>query len=391
MHTPIHAYSVPASDRTDLVPAYSRNREPLYESQLGHALGDIVVGLQPKTREPEIITRAVNQTLTFVSTASKNLTVTKTVNQTLTFTDELILGKILERTVEQTLVFQQILGKIFEETVNDTLTFSQQLDREVTFNRTVSQNLIFNQTPTRNITSNKSVSQTINFSQTVIKQKVAERTVNDVLTFTQVLKRVKDVAVNQTLTFVDAATQNRDRDVYVSDKLIFNQIVTKNMSFYREVQQQLVFKQPQVYSPINGEPITLPNATYTLFNVDNAFVILESITDLVILPNPEWGDTDKPEHEIRVARSMNNTVYSFIKKNLLRTLKYEFELGRLKALELQQFCNKNAGKPIYLKNWKGEIWYGNIVNDPIQYTPVSRYAPTREKVQVALEFSGMKL
>lgn len=385
-------YSGPASEREILVPAYNEGREQIYPSQMGYALGDIALGMLPFAREPAIINQNVNQTLTFTHLASKNLTITKEINQTLNLVQDVIGGKIYSVTVEQTLTFDEIIGRRYDIEINQSLTFTEQLDRTATFNRAIAQQLVLTQTPQKNATFNKSVAHNLTFSHTVAKQKIANRTVEQTLTFSQVLKRVKDASVSQTLTFVGVATQNRDRDVYVSQKLIFNQTAGRSMSFQRAVSQQLIFKEAKVFSPINATLITIPFASYTLVNAEEPFVILEGATSLVVLPPPEFGDSDKPEHEVRVARSMNNVVYSFIKRNLLRTLKYEFEIGRVKALELQQFLDLNAGKPIFLKNWKGERWYGNVINQPFNTTLESRFAPcTREKASVIIEFSGMKL
>ena len=76
--------------------------------------------------------------------------------------------------------------------------------------------------------------------------------------------------------------------------------------------------------------------------MSNSYTIL---TDdrVIVLPQPQWGDTERGNHVAIFNRTMDGTCYSIIRTVTSRTYTWTFELPRLKAIEFLDFYEeKNA-------------------------------------------------
>lgn len=117
-------------------------------------------------------------------------------------------------------------------------------------------------------------------------------------------------------------------------------------------------------------------------------------TVLVVLPNPLFGDFENSVNEVELARSMNNTVRTFIKsKDGRKILNFRFQLTRAKALEVYYFYRAHMGDQIKIEDHKGRTWRGYFAVNPIDLESARslRNNPSElgdNLTQVTLEFEA---
>lgn len=107
------------------------------------------------------------------------------------------------------------------------------------------------------------------------------------------------------------------------------------------------------------------------------------------LPNPEWGDVERLESTVQLKRSMNgNTVVTHIRSvpNSF-TNEMDFELDRLKSLELLEWFNIHAGSLMKLIDHNGVVRIGYLKVNPLDLEKVKK-ANSTEAVRVRLDFES---
>ena len=269
------------------------------------------------------------------------------------------------------------------------LTFTQTISRAGSiYNRSISQTLTFNQQVNR--VAVKSLSQTLTINQTITNIKVANRSLSQSLTINQDALGASWVfgVLSQTLTINQSLTALRVRLRSVSTPLTINQSVTRGSSiFNRSIQHSLTFgNDRRVY--FGTYLVVLPGITGT---VAKSCFLLKSRTTTVALPLPIFGDTQKRKDQFNLKRSMNGTIYTYVKTNDRQDLSYTFRLDRIKGLELRNFLMIHHSDIIELFNWKGETWIGRLTNNPIDLIAASRFDPCGEETRVTLDFEGIKI
>ena len=113
----------------------------------------------------------------------------------------------------------------------------------------------------------------------------------------------------------------------------------------------------------------------------------ESIQFTTILPNPEFSDTINNEVGISVKRSMNGTLYSYVKTSDRKKLIYDFNMTREKSLELLEFIKVYHYYNIKMTNFKGEVWNVKLITDLHDLTAIT----IGEYQTIRLEMSGIKI
>jgi hypothetical protein len=117
---------------------------------------------------------------------------------------------------------------------------------------------------------------------------------------------------------------------------------------------------------------------------------LETVT---LLPNPEFGDSEALRDTVQIRRAMDGTTYSYVRRTGgRRQLQYDFNLGRMKALELIAFVRSYQASKIQLTDHLDQVWVGNLTVNPMELETALRSptSPGRERVSVRLEFEGVK-
>lgn len=110
---------------------------------------------------------------------------------------------------------------------------------------------------------------------------------------------------------------------------------------------------------------------------------------IIFLPEPDLGDRERPEARIQLKKSMDGTTYTHITQNqsAKKTIIYNFELTRYKALELFDFVDAYLGKQWKI-TWPTEEIIAYLMVNPLQLEMTKRsvIADNVEAVLLELEF-----
>ena len=108
-----------------------------------------------------------------------------------------------------------------------------------------------------------------------------------------------------------------------------------------------------------------------------------------IIPSPGWGNFSGGLGTFDKARSMNGTLYTYVKSRSSRKKhQWSFLLSRNKMLELQRFVDTYYLSVIKITDHDDQTYLGYIINNPVEFTAVSKAPnwPGGEAYQVTLDF-----
>lgn len=379
---------------------------------------------------PIIYGRALTDTLTFTQTIVQDHYGFDAISETLVFSDTAIINRILPRAISDTLSFTETshisYAKSVSDTlsftdtivynvsrgVEDTLTFTDSVDKAFIRNRSVLHALNFTETTQPEFTLNSNVSHTLTFTETVGHVLAHIRAALHTLTFHETVKQPAH-ELTTTLTFVETAHGVAPPKVYATAsstlsltdtttvKRIYSRAIVSPLAFTETAGRQVVrslnvtddltfaegfYSKPLPLITANGQiVITLP--VVSIIKVQ-PFVIMRSPNSAIVLPTPEFNDTDNGNTTVLVQRSMIGDYRTYVRPSQRITLSYTYILGRRKALELKAFVSANLTQLITLINWKGESYVGFLGNNPVSFNITGRYVGESEKVSVAIEFQG---
>jgi hypothetical protein len=232
----------------------------------------------------------------------------------------------------------------------------------------------------------------------VLVTPVHNETVSQTIVFAGVAQCTRPAS--STLVMSDSATYILAHNIVVSQTLVMSQSGTRNAVLLRPISQTLAFNVPrQVNAPLIGT-IGGGNVTNFAYNMPIAvgnlvprrcIVVLGVPAQSVVLPCPLFGDTESYTGEMNLKRTMTGDTYTYVKKTGTEKLKYSWNLGTYKAIELRDFLIAHCQELITLQNFKGEIWYVFLTNNPFEFSHAARWQPSGERVDITLEFEGVKL
>lgn len=117
------------------------------------------------------------------------------------------------------------------------------------------------------------------------------------------------------------------------------------------------------------------------------------IQTTTLLPNPVLGDSDNLLVAILTKRSMDGTLYTYVKKKDGRKrLVFNFQVTRMKGMEVKEFYRSYAASRIKITDHLGRIWVGSFMTSPLELEFTgpwkSKRYPRGEIISLALEFEG---
>lgn len=121
------------------------------------------------------------------------------------------------------------------------------------------------------------------------------------------------------------------------------------------------------------------------------YTLLSVAEQIVVLPVPQFNDSQNYSGTLNLKRTMTGDTYTYVRRSRLNALKYTFWIGRQKSFELQSFLVNYSDHVMTLQNWKGELWNVLITNSPFEFTAKERYQPQGERIEITLEFEGLKV
>ena len=109
------------------------------------------------------------------------------------------------------------------------------------------------------------------------------------------------------------------------------------------------------------------------------------------LPHVELGENESMSNSLTVKRSLNGTLYTYIKTNDdQQLLSFKFSMTRSKGEELKRFLISYLSKKVSILDHLDRTWVGYFTTNPVEFTTVKRNAPGGgyELVEVSLDFEG---
>jgi hypothetical protein len=92
------------------------------------------------------------------------------------------------------------------------------------------------------------------------------------------------------------------------------------------------------------------------------------IETYVYLPNPEFGDSEAFSAELDRKRSIDNTLYTYVKsKDGRKKLQMRFRMTRMKMLEFRAFLVAYYRTRITLFDHLEQLWIGWITTNPNEF------------------------
>jgi hypothetical protein len=359
-----------------------------------------------------------SQMLAFTETAAIHRPVTHaaTVTQTLAFTQSAY--RVVLAAASQTLAFTQAATPRVIHPARQTLGFTETVGLAMVRDRRVLQLLALQQSETVGGTHNATLAEPLAFSETAVLGREFVKGALQLLAFRETVAGLDThtytAAPTDTLAFTQTATIARGKERSADETLALTDSVRLGKIWYRAAGDALRFRETAAKNPsviarsagdrldlLEGGPVRLPilvGGVPVIVTRPPAQVVkvrrsvtLVSRKGAIALPVAELGDTDATNDVVTVKRTMTGIFYTYVKTTKTRTLNYEFVLDRAKALELRAFVLASQSELITLTNWKGEVYAGNLLSNPVTLTTAGRYRGAREKVTVTLQFEGVRL
>lgn len=265
-------------------------------------------------------------------------------------------------------------------------------------NRTINQVLNLTQSA-RNNPHIAHVTQTLTFSQQTRQGNILLRSITETLIINQTAFRV--FTTQSTLSLIQSISVTRVHNQRVNQTLHISPTVIRTATLHRAGSNTLIFRSPNIVLPIGGLIFTPPPVQGTISpsrtgcstptNNGRCYIYLGVPEQTILLPCPQLGDSQSNSSTMTLKRTMTGGTLTYMKKTGLQKLKYSFWLGRQKSLELKDFLINYAERIITLYNFKGETWYAALTNSPFEFVAKERYQPQGERIEVTLEFEGVKV
>ncbi len=253
-----------------------------------------------------------------------------------------------------------------------------------------------------------SLSNTITWNQSLVHELFNESITKTIVwTQTVVCKHVIPVIANNLYSPVTTAVKKGSRVFslsntlnYLNTHLVYVPLSNVNLAtvpnlIYTLTHPLAVGSDPVYFMGSNGVPLILiPQST----KKSPAYCTLQVPQRAITLPAPEFNDSEAYSGIFTIRRSMIGSTVTYVHRLNTSKLKYEFLIGVPKMMELESYLLLFNSQVHYLTNWKGEIWYVAITNNPMEMICKNRYSnglgdsnDDIEQVSVTLEFEGTRI
>ncbi len=339
--------------------------------------------------------RSVNTIFPVYQTISYHSILHQSVTSTLNLSQTVTAPKV--KGVSQTLALSQSVVGVASKSVKNTIVYTQEISYNQVHNVTVAQNIGLTSTvlPTRSFSLR--VHHGFGLNSFVRKSKVVSPTVASVLSLVQQIRfSVYARTVSQNLTLAQTVLGQPVYPRTVGNILTLTQTIDVQKVYARSIESQLVFLPVhQVYIGMGGiDYYIIDNIQYAhipAYQTRKPHCILQTANSVITLPSPNWGDGEGYDGLFTIRRSMTGVPYTYVRSLSLRKLKLPWSLAKRKAWELREFLLQNNAKLMTLTTWKGDKWFVNLTTNPFELNVRGRYDAENEKVDIELEFEGLKV
>jgi hypothetical protein len=373
------------------------------------SVGNTLVLSQSVIDEQSIINETATSTLSLTQTA-RGFNGNKRLSQSLALSQVIASQNILKRSITHTISFLQFAAGVRIVRASNIITFTdsssalnykgtrsqfattQDVAMNWTHTERVTQTFLISQSATAGNIYNRTLSNTLVFTQTASAIRARFYNVNSVIAFQGFGSTIKIVQPHNNLVIAQAVTVHKITSVSLSHLLALHQTVVRNLVYHLTPSNILKFNNTHPRdTQILGQHQILSVPTVFVTKPSN-MVVLNTSDQAITLKRPLLGDTEGGLSKVLLQRTITGSLFTYVRKNSSRKLKYAFELPKVKALELRGFVRNSLSTPMWLQNWKGEIWFGFITNNPFSFKGKQRWGnQDGEAVDVNIEFEGVRI
>jgi hypothetical protein len=288
-----------------------------------------------------------------------------------------------------TLTISQSVTYADSKWANDTLSLTQ--DVSVQYNphiERVFSDPVFVSSVGLDVIRPRSVSQALSVSSVATGLRVKVLSASSLLVIVQQADSANVVSADSTLTISQSVTEQRIVTLNTVQTLTISQSNSVQSIHLLNLIDTFTFKHAFQKLSFNDQYITLPEVIVT--KVKKRVTFRTRNRAIVLFP-PELGDGENNTGKITLQRTITGGTYTYARRTPTRKLSYTFEADSFKALEMRRFALDCLSDPIWLENWKGEVWIGFVVNNPIEITSKGSSNPCGDRYTFNVEFEGLRV
>lgn len=332
---------------------------------------------------------------------------TKNVSQSFVISGAATAELVVNRSLISTFVVSQVADATRLNLANSTLTISQSATCEVTkwandtlgltqdavlqyypHKENVYSDLVLASTVSLDVLRPRSVPHTLSIAQSASGLRSRLLSASNLLVIVTQAESANVVSADNTLSLSQSVSGQKLVTLSLTQSLTFNQTNSVQSSHVLNVIDTFVFKHAFQKLSFNDEYITVPELILT--KVKRRVTFRTKNRAIVLFP-PELNDGEGNTGKIVLQRTINGGTYTYARRSGTGKLNYTFETDSFKALEMRRFALDCMSEPIWLENWKGEIWVGYFVNNPFELTSKGSSKPCGDRYTFNVEFEGLRI
>lgn len=360
-------------------------------SILGEAiLGDMILAEVDSSTSLDL---TVSDTLTLSETVADSVGFTRTKTDSLVFTENISLSRAINLDTTDALTFTESFAFSESVSVDDTLVLAEDINVVFAANRAVSDNVHFVETIGLARTKSHSVGDVIGFVETIHKVKSASEAVTDMLAFSEhIAGKTTYKSLTDTIAFVETRHVSRVKHLSISDHVTISEAIARRTTLNFDIEDELVFANG-FQKPVNvggTDTVFVPDIQVVKLT-NKCKVILQGVDLTIILPCPEFGDSESGTGEQKIIISKTGIRRIYKQSSNKYKLKYDFVITSKKAYELKNFVMNYNNREFKMTNWKGEVWLVKFTTNPFTFTEAGFWGSSCNKFTIPLEFEGVRL
>lgn len=338
-----------------------------------------------------IYNRALFSVLGLGQVVSRQLFLQRPVTQTLTLTQ--VATGVVVKAASNVLALTQVAVGITAKPANDILEVYHAVEVSKSVAGLADNFVDLQQSATATKSKAVSAHHYMGFNQVARGTKRITVTAENTLVLSQDLVRDRTLeSVNHTVALTQTATVSKRASPSAISSLALSHTVSVSKTYVRSVHHTLVFQnsfQRYVGIGTGGQYVSVPALQVVKVK---KLVVLQSDSLVVTLPAPEFNDSEAGTGRINIKRTMSGGRRVYKRDNLTSKLVYNFILDRRKAIELRNFILNSNSKVLRMENWKGELWYVQMINSPFSFGEDAAWlgSPGGNKASISLEFEGVR-
>lgn len=332
-------------------------------------------------------TKNVSQSFVVSGVAVAQLVLSRSLSNTFTV-HQVAEGERLNL-ASSTLTISQSATYADSKWANDTLSLTQDVSVQYSPHiERVFSDPVFVSSVGLDVIRPRSVSQTLSVSSIATGLRVKVLSASNLLVIVQQADSANVVSADSTLTISQSVTEQRIVTLNTVQTLTISQNNNVQSIHLLNLIDTLTFKHAFQKLSFNDQYITLPEVIVT--KVKKRVTFRTKNRAIVLFP-PELGDGENNTGKITLQRTITGGTYTYARRTPTRKLSYTFEADSFKALEMRRFALDCLSDPIWLENWKGEVWIGFVVNNPIEITSKGSSNPCGDRYTFNVEFEGLRV